>query len=114
MHNFKIKYIKTKIIEMNEEDSTIKKPRRKKSESVNMTKGSKNDSSYYDIGLIGSPVYEIIAESHNTDTWYVEIDVGSLNGENNITININTKPYEGQNAGDITVVTYVGLEMEKM
>ena len=25
MHNFKIKYIKAKIIEMNEEDSTIKK-----------------------------------------------------------------------------------------
>jgi hypothetical protein len=72
------------------------------------------DSSYYDIGLIGSPVYEIIAESNRTDTWYVDIGIGSLNGENNITINIQTKPDEGQNAGDIMVVTYVGLEMEKM
>lgn len=65
----------------------------------------------YDISIIGSPSYNIIAASDNTDDWRIQVN-DTIDSETGLkTIFITTQTNPNNNA---YVVSYIGVEMEKV
>lgn len=89
-----------------------KEPKCKVWEYAFVVQSISTGTSSYDVKLVGTPTYSIIAASDETTNWNVQIyrDIDSETGTSMIYVKTQTNP----SSVDSYVVSYIGIEVEKV